>query len=239
MSKRFQFRHPGFGVSFLPTDLDGLTLWLDADDGATLKQDSAGTTPAGGGDVVGLWQDKSGNGFDFSQATTASKPVRRADGLEFDQSDDFLSNSDTISAVSDYTMLLAIEPSALTNSQYLFDTSAGRLIIAFRAATVNSEIGYFDGAWHEFAAGTTDNQILSYMLTSGGAEIFRNGQSLGTDTYTQKAISSTTTIGSTNQGTGGFFAGLIKEVLFYTGEKSTSERQQLEAYLAKKWGITL
>lgn len=58
---------------FLPTDIAGLLLWLDANDASTLFQDAAKTTPAGNGDVVGAWADKSGQGNDATQTTTGRK----------------------------------------------------------------------------------------------------------------------------------------------------------------------
>ena len=82
---------------FLPTDIAGLQLWLDANDASTLFQDAAKTTPAGNGDVVGAWGDKSGQGNDATQTTTAAKPtvqfnvLNGKSVLRFDGTDDFLS----------------------------------------------------------------------------------------------------------------------------------------------------
>ena len=57
-----------------PSQITGLNFWLKADAG--IYQDSAGTTPAvADGDVVGLWQDFSGNGYHVSQDTAGKKPL--------------------------------------------------------------------------------------------------------------------------------------------------------------------
>ena len=54
---------------------DGMLLWLDASDSATLFQDAALTVPAGAGDAVGGWADKSGNGYNATQPTVGLEPL--------------------------------------------------------------------------------------------------------------------------------------------------------------------
>lgn len=58
---------------FRPSDIANLQLWLDADDAATI-------TDAGGG-AVSAWNDKSGNGRHFPQATGAARPTTGANTL--------------------------------------------------------------------------------------------------------------------------------------------------------------
>lgn len=62
--------------------------WWDPSDLATVFQDTAGTIPAGANDPVALIRDRSGNGLDLVQATTAQQPILQTDGtlwwLEFD-----------------------------------------------------------------------------------------------------------------------------------------------------------
>ena len=58
---------------------DGLLLWLDATDGATLFQDDGLTIPASPGDPIGGWFDKSGNDFHAYQVDPAFQPVWESD----------------------------------------------------------------------------------------------------------------------------------------------------------------
>lgn len=71
--------------------LNGLQLWLDAQD--------FGTVTLGAGDVVTAWADKSGKGVDVSQGTDANRPIFRTAGIsgsndnvviEWDGSNDLL-----------------------------------------------------------------------------------------------------------------------------------------------------
>lgn len=85
-------------AAFSPADLFAASevgVWYDPSDLSSMFQDSAGTTPAVVDQPVGRINDKSGNGYDATQTTTASKPVLRQDGsgnyyLEHDGVDDWL-----------------------------------------------------------------------------------------------------------------------------------------------------
>src|ERR1700748_1258223 len=57
---------------FNPSDIAGLTLWLDASDSSTLTLN---------GTNVSQWNDKSGNGNNATQATMVSQPVYGAASL--------------------------------------------------------------------------------------------------------------------------------------------------------------
>lgn len=51
-------------------------LWLDASDTTTMFTTHNGSTPSGATDVVGRWEDKSGNARHAVQTTDANRPVR-------------------------------------------------------------------------------------------------------------------------------------------------------------------
>jgi len=93
---------PGIGgaASFNPATLFASGqkgAWYDPSDFSTLFQDSAGTTPVtAAGQPVGYVGDKSGNGRNLLQATSAARPTLQQDGsgnyyLSFDGVDDFIS----------------------------------------------------------------------------------------------------------------------------------------------------
>ena len=82
--------------AFTPAALPGLALWLDP--ARPVSQDAAGTAPAGDGDPVGRWPDRSGNGRHATAASGAVRPTYRPAGgaahLAFDGVDDFLTFAD-------------------------------------------------------------------------------------------------------------------------------------------------
>lgn len=71
-----------------------LGAWYDPSDLTTMWQESAGTTPAAVDSPVGKINDKSGNNYHLTQATSSARPVLRKSGplyyLEFDGVDDGL-----------------------------------------------------------------------------------------------------------------------------------------------------
>jgi hypothetical protein len=72
-------------LGITPPQIPGCVLWLDASDASTINAGS----PANN-DPVSLWADKSGNGYDFEQATANRRPTYLVDvwngypGVDFD-----------------------------------------------------------------------------------------------------------------------------------------------------------
>lgn len=87
----------GAATAWTPSKVTGLQLWLRADAG--VFTDDAATTPAtADGNVVAVWKDQSGNGYDISQTTNEKRPLLRlaANGINgraavlFDGSNDIM-----------------------------------------------------------------------------------------------------------------------------------------------------
>jgi len=93
---------PSMAVSsFDVLSLSGLLVWFDAQDTATVYQDSGLSTPAtaNGTDPVGGWKDKSGSNRHATQATSGKRPVFYANvigsrnAIRGDGVDDFLATA--------------------------------------------------------------------------------------------------------------------------------------------------
>lgn len=235
----------GRGAGFLPTDLANLVLWLDASDISTLWQDLGKTTPVSSdGDVVGVWDDKSGNNNVADQGTTASKPLYKVaiqNGLSvvrFDGSDDYLILTGlTVAAGSFSAFFVADITKNATGRDYFFDTQTGRLLFA-NDADSSDVVGWYDGGWKKLAAAVGGDQILTWILTSGGnGEAFRNGASLGTAAYAAKGIDAETGLGANFQGGQDYAIVDMMEVILYSSALSAGDRQKVESYLNRKWAI--
>ena len=99
------------------------TIWLDASDASTFTFSS--------GSAVSKWTDKSGNGYEFVQSTSANQPSRSGmlNGLStvvFDGSNDFLRSNLAASAFSflsdstPFTTFMVFKDSA-SSVQLIFD----------------------------------------------------------------------------------------------------------------------
>jgi hypothetical protein len=213
-----------------------------------LFQDNAKTTlAANDGDVIGGVTPLTG-AVDASQTTTAAKPLLKTSdnginghwAAQFDGSDDFWAVTGISSPIAGpVTAYFVIEPDSATGTfEFLFDSQAGRLIFTHLAST-NGQVGFFDSVWKNVGAATNVIQILSFVHGSGTGTVYRNGSFLGSDTYTSKAIGGICAIGNDGASPSEAYTGLIGEVHIYDAEHSTSERQQMEAYLSSLWGISL
>lgn len=188
----------------------------------------------------GSWTDSSGNGRTASgggNATLVTGALNTHSIVRFNGSSNNLSVA-TTHAASDYTVIIAVKPaSAPTTGAYFFDTQTGRLISA-QSGNGSAQVGYYDGAWHQSASSTTGAwQVLSFVLAAAGAAVYRNGSSIATGTYSQKAISSPLIIGSAYDSAGAFLNADIAEFLIYDAALSGGSRSSVESYLQTKYGI--
>lgn len=85
--------------NFLPIDIAGLHLWLDASDSTTLFDTTSGGSLVAANGLIARWEDKSGSARHVIQSTTGSRPLRKTivqnglDGILFDGTADDLVGS--------------------------------------------------------------------------------------------------------------------------------------------------
>ncbi len=231
--------------AFSPDDLETLHVWLKADAGT--YQDAAKANPADAdGDLVYTWIDQSGNGKDLVQATEASRPTLKLASqcnlpvLQFDSTNDFMVFSSSPGLPSGgYTIFAAITgPTIATGGRWLIDSETGRLVFALRSARVTNDpkAGYFDaGGWKDIADGTSHFQILRWVLSGTSGEMFRNRMSIGTGTYSARAMGGTVAVGANYSGSGGFIGCDVGELLIFQGALSAEDQLKVQQYLESRW----
>jgi len=222
---------------FSPVDIDGLCLWLRADLDVTYDESNR----------VSAWADQSGNGEDFVQSTDAKKPVYVANALNgkpilrTDGVDDFMANSTLSSASKDFTFFIVHEPDALTTSYiYLFSIQTGYMNIAHTIGT-EKKTGIYDGTYRAVALATDNWQILVWKLDATNDKIYmwRDGASLGNKPYTELAMGGNIGIFAKHDGSGNRYPGDTAEIIVYDSVLSGADRQKVEKYLSKRYGITI
>ena len=236
----------GGGVG-IPTDIAGLQLWLDGSDITTLFQDSAKTTPVtSDGDVVGAWADKSGNGNDALQATTADKPQYKTaiqnslNVVRWNVSSDMLVVTNGILSMpySIYFVLrLIAQPGIVDSSPCFFNNQANFLShdgandqIQFYNAT-----GWFNSA-HTITAG--QQAIVGYVGATTETFVIKNGSS--------ETIAAALTVSANSLEIGNrsdapvapnVLNGDLGEILIYDSAISANDRLVIESYLNTKWAV--
>lgn len=252
--RRPRFRGGAVADAFSPDDLAGLRLWLRADSGDLNTMADGSGAVAGNSDPVGLWPSKGGAPFDATNSTSSSKPtfqdnqINGLPGVTFDGVDDRLTTGWDIHPpeTPDLTIILVYA--------WRTDPTSGLYTIWSTDA---------DPGWCRRYGANSDNEILS---NGSGRTTVRSMSSLDTDqfflasaviqsgetdgstayidgalqvTFTESANSGTANLRLAQRVTGNEGNVTIAEMIGYDRALSGSDRQQVEAYLANKYGITL
>lgn len=233
-------------TGFSPTQISGCLLWLDARDSSSIT----GTSP------VTSWRDKSGNG---NNATAAGTPTLTPNGINGRQS-----ITTSTAAASYFTGAISLSGPSLTCFAVALTTASQprggqdqRLVSL--ANTTNVDYGRTDGTIALFNQGSTstiatwrtpgliaNNTVVQnspflavsqydgtngYLWFNGSAGTLASSASGGSFGITKYGIS--------NQAnpTVEYWNGFIGEVIIYNSAITTAQRQQVEGYLAWKWGL--
>ena len=245
LAKDFTWNETVWNPSMIQT-----ALWLDAADASTI-------TESGG--AVSQWDDKSGNGRNAIQSTSAARPALTTPGqnnknvLTFSPTTiaDFLQCSTSpISGTGSFT-LLTVAKTASTSFSYLCGQGGGNNgDPGLGIATKNG--GYYgfiqDSVRQVFSTIGSNSADGNYKIRSdifnrsSNRELYINGSSVGSESISARsgALTGTTPfyVGVYSNASGGFWNGQIGEIIIIPTATSVDIRQKLEGYLAHKWGLT-
>jgi hypothetical protein len=215
---------------FDPRSISGCQLWLDAADVTTLSLS---------GSNVSQWRDKSGNSNTLSVINTSS-PTRIIDSglpvISF-ASGNVLRTANNISYAAQTTTVFIVAKlvNANTDLQMVFafsdDGVVGDYSIRYLSSVLRdngdaNDIG-FNGNY--FVNGTKPASTL--------ASAYSSYHIIASPIHATRTGSSRVSISSIFMNR--FFTGLVAEVIVFTNNQfTTSQRQQVEGYLAWKWGLT-
>ena len=241
------------GAAFSPSSISGNALWLDAADGATITQATSS---------ISQWNDKSGYGFNLTQTNSVARPLMSSNNyIRFTQGRHFDIPQTAMNNASAYTMLFQFIPVSTTNyilaKQHDF---VNTYQILSMTSTVNSA-GPTPGAmyWRTTNGGaviSTNNAVLpigtsilmSLDFNGTSANFYRFGSSFGTHSNSGFVLANAPSVTNFKMGTyivpatpGDVPPSSIShfqmgEFLFYSTIITPFERQEVEGYLAWKWG---
>jgi hypothetical protein len=216
---------------FNPLCVPGCALWLDAGDSSTLTLSGSNVT---------TWADKSGNG---RNATGGVSPTFSNGEVVFNGSQ-FLSTNYT-AAPSTETVFAVATITSTTSSRNFFIIAGTNT--NERGYTVNLTSGVYTVNWDKVGvaryASTSGVQQSVRFLTSGlftgtTATTGVNGGGQSTPTAVTFSGAGTTAIGAISSAVANTsWIGTISEIIIYNNTVSESQRQQVEGYLAWKWGL--
>ena len=225
--------------AFTPIAISNCALWLDGADPA-----GTGVVPASG--TLATWVDKSISGNNAIAYTGATAPSYSSTTSNVTFGANYYYVSGISSGPSAQTLFMVLRrTSTIWNTPYGTSISGG--------AT-----WYMDNAnptfiaWNPFGQNNSSGANLLFYnnvtnvvcgTNSGGTNVMYlngTGDTAGSTSFTSGGIM---TIGTSSSGINGApsqngFVGTISEVIFYNSVLGTTQRQQVEAYLAQKWGAT-
>lgn len=242
-----------------PRDLPGLALWLDARDYSTLSVESL---------LVSQWRDKSGKNNHAVQGATAAQPKYVAGGINFYPAIEGRHDGANASklSVSDHATLdySSLHVFLVFSRTADLNGSLGAEFIAGKANNTTNEREHriqVDGSLDQLkggvsSAGTTATvaepqvpfpslslsigYVADLSFQSGAVSLRLNNGTAAVSASAASVFNGTSPyVFFSHDSTAEPFAGRIAEYLFFTRVLSTYERQQMIAYLAGKWGVTL
>ena len=224
---------------FSPLDVPGCTLWLDAADSTSVTR--SGTS-------ISQWSDKSGTGNHATQATSARQPVYGTNAVTFTTaSQQFLSlpNGGIWSGNSPLSIYVVVAPtSTYSVNVFLFQGNIGTASSAIGMYSTGTQYAdYWQSAtpstqilWGTAAVNTVS--LISYVYTQNTNLIgYWNGAGAVSRTANAYTVNTTNaTIGAEVERS--FYSSVrMYEVIIYNTTSTTTQRQQIEGYLAWKWGV--
>jgi hypothetical protein len=216
--------------SFVPTSLTNCQIWLDASDSSTITMN---------GSTVASWRDKTGNGFNVSQSTTASQPTVGTNSIVFNGSTSLQYSGSVGIFGSSYTSYVV---HTCTNNA---DYRQGIISIKDSTTGFDFEIGQFyvwvsgGSIYHQFSSSVNSITMLGITSTTSlGLNYSINGQPFtgGGAGWTSVSSGSSLLIGN-SQYSGVGYIGTLNEYLLFTRTLTTTEHNQVTGYLAWKWGL--
>ncbi|MCL3780373.1 HYR domain-containing protein [Prolixibacteraceae bacterium JC049] len=216
-------------------------LWLKAD---------AGTSTTTDNQTVQSWSSQHGGSItatqsaDNARATYQDNEINFNPVLQFDGSNDFMQIFGSpplgYGNASRATFLVANKNSS-SSWKFAFSYGTGSSLQAWCLGANSNSIVL--GSWGNdiiTSSWGTDSRLITGTHNGSTMELYGEGNSLGTRSETLNTESSPATIhigAQVNRVEN--WPGQIAEILHYSGNLQESERQQIQTYLALKYGITL
>ncbi len=234
-----------------PGGVTGHNLWYKADGGVTTS-----------GALVSQWNNQSSSNFNQLQATSGNRPTFNSTTslfnfnptLGFTGNDYMKSIFESSNIASTSNSSFSVQNSS-SNSGYrdiYSATSSFSNVYEYRLTPSNSlEYGQHFGSFTSFISpngslALNTQYLSSTIYTPGSANIYSSGTSIAAASTTLTSPTNITQIGvgvrvssSGAYATDFFYTGNIGEIIRFNTNLNTTQRQQVESYLAIKYGHTL
>lgn len=248
---------------------DNLVLWLETTSTNSFQPTGySNNSQLAAASGTKVWYDLSSrknNALSTSNSPYSSNPVYIKNGinglpsLKFDGVSQYLDFTDPSALVNgSYTVFVVEQPTKTSgNFNYFLSSKSGScstntcFSIGHENITSGTYTIYLSNFSNYIATTASDISGLTYRTdrailhsatfsTIGSRKYFYNG-TLGKSDNNTTAVNgnSSMAIGNTASLSGGFYQGLIGEIIIFNRALDKDERWAIEAYLSKKWGISV
>lgn len=236
---------------FTPNSIGNLQAWFDAADSSTVSVSGSSITQ---------WRDKSSNAYSVAQPTASNQPSysynlqNKKNGIQF-STISFLyaagSSMPNFTTGAATTVFIAAKNASTNTGWNIFNTiwfvgingGTQRYHLSFNQNTTDGTTLYTNGILvgqvTSNAVAPSSNAILGFTASSTSATIHTNGSS---DTYSGTSLpaANNTTyfmFGDARNDANASSDTVIYEMVGYNVQLNIVQRQQIEGYLAWKWGL--
>jgi len=243
------------GIPFNPTQINGCVLWLDANDKTTMTFN---------GSAITQWNDKSSVGNYVSQATVGNAPTlgTSQNGLNtvyFATANQQLvsSQNNATTGNSSRTVIALFWCPTLTSAFYIVTGTEGTSSPPTawgHCKNANADVDYpfnygGNGETYTFVYSTpnplltyaqfdsTSSTMTNYYSTSGSGADNTIGNLTVKTSVTLNTTAGVWYLGKRQQNGTGSVTSHLMEMIHFNTALSTSQRQQIEGYLAQKWAL--
>ena len=236
---------------FSPVSVGNLQAWFDAADSSTVTVS---------GSSVSQWRDKSSNAYSVGQVTASNQPSysyaiqNKKNGIQFATSS-FLfaagSSMPNFTTGAATSVFIAAKNASTNTGWNIFNTiwfigingGTQRYHLSFNQNTTDGTTLYTNGSLvgqvTSNAVLPSSNAILGFTASSTSQTIHTNG-SINTYSGTTLPAANNTTyfmFGDARNNTTASSDTVVYEMVGYNVQVNLAQRQQIEGYLAWKWGL--
>jgi len=240
MSRAFMIKQ----APFKPTDIGGCQMWLDAADATTITLS---------GSIVTQWRDKSGSGNNAMPVYTGPTLVQNVKnslpGLSF-SGGNIMKCGAFLTSTSFSAFIVVNNTSGTKVSMGVWKVQYGSYVIT----DINLKVGTENSSTYNQTSITVPDFTTTHMYaitlsssSASGSSFTYNGSYDGSNTVITGTSSSgnaatcaqEVSIGGLmeNNSPQYMMTGYIYEVIFFSNALTSTQRQQVESYLAQKWGL--
>jgi hypothetical protein len=241
---------------FNPSAVSGCSLWLDADDPSTITRTGTNVTQ---------WREKVSNLAFTTVSTnpTLSNAYRNGRSAISFNGNSYLYNSNFTMGLATRSVFIVAEQTSAAGSTFegLLTLGASGALTDFLSAAIISYTGrgsnsaqngqfglYSSNGDYNMTFGLSQTgampiQIYTDIFSSNAGSLIVSGNTIATDTTAVVPSQATGLLvsgrysGSITSSSGNGLNGLVYEVLLFNSALAAAQRQQVEGYLAWKWGL--